>query len=320
MQAAAGAARRGRRRPGWSGVVLRLSLLLAFAHALPLLRGLPWFAELPAHFPAHTALAALLLGGLAIASRSRVAAIVNAVVLASALTPLWLAAVAAPTVAPSVTILSQNLSFRQQDFERFRELAVRRSPDLIALQEYTPEWHAALAELRSGYPHSITEPRAGAFGIALYSRLPLEDVEAFGLGDFENPTLSARVSSDRFVGRILNVHLMPPMEADWAADHARQVNELAVKVADLDEPVVIVGDFNDTPGSPTMRRFMERTGLRFAPPVWLPTWPDRLGVAGIAIDLAVMSPGVGAAERERVTSVGSDHRGVWLEVHTPSRQ
>ncbi|MEM9435437.1 MAG: endonuclease/exonuclease/phosphatase family protein [Pseudomonadota bacterium] len=85
----------------------------------------------------------------------------------------------------------------------------------------------------------------------------------------------------------------------------------------LDGPVLAVGDFNAAPWSRPVRQVLETTGFRALrrPPG---TWPAGAGRWGIPIDQAHVAGGL------RVTGVtafgaglGSNHRGLILEVHVP---
>ena len=66
------------------------------------------------------------------------------------------------------------------------------SPDVIVLQEFTPEWRAKFAaNLWSEYPHRVEHPEPGYAGICLASRLPM----AGKLGYAADKPLKIKVST-----------------------------------------------------------------------------------------------------------------------------
>src|SRR5512133_2116792 len=80
---------------------------------------------------------------------------------------------APPASAKTVALVSQNLLFNSRP-ERTLALLAATPADLLCLQEVTPTWAKRLdATLGATYPHRAPEPRIGAYGLAIYSRLPL---------------------------------------------------------------------------------------------------------------------------------------------------
>ena len=169
-------------------------------------------------------------------------------------------------------------------------------------------------QLPDEYISRITAPDSGAFGIAMFSKLPLKSHEFMYLGKSAVPAIAARFESEVFDGTVIAVHLNPPIGSTWAEDRNIQTNQLKDYLLQLDEPFVAVGDFNNTPWSPTFRSFMEENDWYVNKPILTATWPARADRFGIPIDLAVASAEVAIGDRETVVLPGSDHRGIRFKI------
>lgn len=79
----------------------------------------------------------------------------------------------APKEAPAFELLTYNLLFSSRSDRSLSQLR-EASADVLCLQEVNPAWAARLErDLAGRFPHRAVEPRPGAYGVAIYSRLPL---------------------------------------------------------------------------------------------------------------------------------------------------
>ncbi|NUR27560.1 MAG: endonuclease/exonuclease/phosphatase family protein [Catenulispora sp.] len=78
---------------------------------------------------------------------------------------------------PTLRVLTANLSLGEADANAVVALVRAHHPDVLLLQEYTPEAETAFdrAGIAALLPYRITHPSDLAAGSALFSRLPLED-------------------------------------------------------------------------------------------------------------------------------------------------
>jgi endonuclease/exonuclease/phosphatase (EEP) superfamily protein YafD len=202
------------------------------------------------------------------ASRMRVVAIAMLVVAAVRLGGEWWspgtaaaeAGAGAADDAVELRVLTWNLEVGSKAVEVTLDglLDPRRDPDLVALQELTPDVAAAIEadpEVVDRYPYRILEPADGVDGMGLLSRLPL--VVA---GSSRDPLLQRAgllLPDERTVG-ILHAHPYPPTVSTllgWipvGLDTRRRDEELSVIAATVDRAedralVLLVGDLNATP-------------------------------------------------------------------------
>lgn len=250
---------------------------------------------------------------------------------------LWLPAptrVAAIDLSPQLRVMSWNTQ-RTADEQQTFVAAVREiEPDVIALQEVRGALSDSVRALDSMYPYRSSSLTGGREGLMILSRWPIteEIADADWLGCW-----CLRVTID-WQGRavhIVNVHVASPsydVPADgnipWVrsfdSGHQTYVfDALLADLAEVDLPVVVLGDFNTADGQANYDRVIgsglvdaqrqagRGLGLTYPAPftavVWLP-FPL------IRIDYVFSGPSFAAVHFERVRIAGSDHLGVVADL------
>lgn len=100
--------------------------------------------------------------------------------------------------------------------------------------------------------------QGGEYGMALLSRFPIRRAEALRLPGGNEPRVALFVEIELPSGRralAVNVHF------DWVENDTfrlKQVEALAAVLDTVRLPVILLGDFNDVPGSRTMERWRSR--------------------------------------------------------------
>ena len=177
-----------------------------------------------------------------------------------------------PPIGPggATRLLTWNIYFGGHMFEERRDALVselaRRRPDVIALQEVTPDHVEALGEL-VGY--TSTEV-GGAYGVAVLARVPIVATHEVELpSEMGRTLLVAELASGLTVA---TVHLESMEEA------ARRIEQLELiqrRLAGHDR-VILCGDFNLAPDSP------EQAAID---PAWTDAWVAlRPGEPGYTVD------------------------------------
>jgi endonuclease/exonuclease/phosphatase family metal-dependent hydrolase len=112
--------------------------------------------------------------------------------------------------------------------------------------------------------------QGGEYGIAIFSRLPVRKSWTIPLPDGAEPRSAAAVS---FLTRHDQPATAISVHFDWIDDDSaryEQARALVAAIGEIREPVLVVGDFNDTPDSRTMALFREIGIICDAMPA---TWP-----------------------------------------------
>jgi endonuclease/exonuclease/phosphatase family metal-dependent hydrolase len=158
-----------------------------------------------------------------------------------------------------------------------RTLATLRSldADIIALQEVDDQARrsgsvdqaACLAEQLDMYSAygSFMDFQGGRYGLAILSRQPIVSHESWRLPEGNEPrvALATRLATDS--GKEITA---VAVHFDWVKDDGfryAQALETIRQTRSLDTPWIILGDFNDVPGSRTMNTF-EQTGRNAVKP------------------------------------------------------
>ena len=190
-------------------------------------------------------------------------------------------------------------------------LAVIREtrPDLIGLAEVNDRWLDNLQEIRDEYPHVLSLPRNDNFGIALFSRLPLEQGSVEFIGSSALPSILARVNTVVGPWQVLVTHPVPPVSRFAFDGRNDQFVGLTRTLADLPDPKLVLGDLNSTLWSPYLRDFRRAAGLRSASTGLraFHTWPAGMPLLALGLDHCLYSEPAQLAGYRVLSSIGSDH-------------
>lgn len=212
------------------------------------------------------------------------------------------------TVAP-IKLVHANVLHTNDDANRLMALVRDEQPDLIVLQEATPKWISMLYPIEPSYPYTLIEARGDQFGIALYSKFPLDStaiIESVPLG-FPDLIATAIVGGKRL--NIISTHPIPPVGVGRYAARNLQLDSVAKLAARTPDPVIVVGDLNITMWGHHYGRLEEISGLRNARRGFgiEPTWPLFFLPALIPIDHCLVSDGIHVVDFRTGPQIGSDH-------------
>lgn len=211
----------------------------------------------------------------------------------------------------SLSIASANVFLRNHDVRGLAQWLERERPDVVVVLEVTPAYAAGLQTL-TAYPHRHIIPAAGAFGIAILSRYPLEQVQVVRDAE-EIALIRAKI---RWRGQLVGLaalHPMPPQSSHYHSIRNRKLQSLADSNAAGDLPMIIAGDLNATPWSNAFAG-LEQQGWRRATSL-LPTWPAAWrGWMGIPIDHVLVNRRWAVASAVVGPNLGSDHLPVLVRL------
>lgn len=278
-----------------------------------------WYADLFAHLrPQYCVWLTLAVAG-SIALKHRLAfrlGVAGLLANAAALAPYALPWTEESGVEPAGrtwSFASVNLLYGNREVSSVTGYVRRVQPDVVVFQEVSARWANDLEELRDLYPYRTTQSKKDSFGVSVFSReRPVEvAIHTAGnrLGDLA--VFGVWKSEGRRFG-VVGVHPDKP-DKEWKTENRRlylgQVARWCGERARANEPVVVIGDFNATPWSASMRSFTRGTKLRNTSQgtIFGATWnvwePHRL-----LIDHAFLSSHWTLLNREVGPAVGSDHR------------
>lgn len=216
----------------------------------------------------------------------------------------------------ALRFLSANLWDRNEQFQSVLDFVHSEAPDIAVFLEVNDAWDRALSALRDAWPHSHTEAPHWNRGIAIYSKLPFEDIQVKLLTDAV-PTILVRVNLHGTALTIVAAHPLPPVSAAMSAARDMQCAELAALIAEMYGPTILIGDLNMTSWSPAFGDLIRRTRLRDSRHGLgiQPTWPSFLPkVFRIPLDHCLVSPAVRVVDRRIGPHIGSDHLPILIDM------
>ena len=237
---------------------------------------------------------------------------------------LTLASIFLPTTQPpagddQLKIMSMNVLADNREYQQVIDHVAEVSPDVLLIIEYSNQWHQALQALHSAYPYRLLEPRWHGYGIAMFSKRPLENTNTWQLtADLTDvPALTAEVKVGDRIVHLAGLHTMSPTSSLRLNLRNSQMEQIADYFLDSNEPKVLMGDFNCTPWSPFFKDLIERCDLRDSRQGqgYLASWNlETPALFWIPIDHGLVSSEIHVDRRTVGSSCGSDHRPMILEV------
>jgi endonuclease/exonuclease/phosphatase (EEP) superfamily protein YafD len=307
-------------------VALLITLFVLAAHWLPLTNTAVLVIAVFSPYLLLTALGAVVAF---VAGRRWALTIVSCAVIVVALTvqPSWYYLGDAGDQRPhvDVRVFTANVRMGDANPHSFVESA-RRTADLVAVQELTPQETRRFSEagLSEQFPYSVLKPAAGASGIGLWSRFPIEAVLQDHWPGCAVVSARVRVPGLRTDLTFASVHVIAPHPKLFDQWH-RGINSADVVMQWLAKSagagsVIVAGDFNSTPDMREYRELLSngyRDGVEQSGAGFAPTYPGNEPYPPlITIDHVVIRNAT-ASSVKSVTVPGSDHRGLIATVQVP---
>ena len=233
-----------------------------------------------------------------------------------ALLPLLTAAPVATASAPqaghaTLTVAEANVYVGNPDPSTFLAWLKTSSPDVAVVLEVSPRFGKTLEGLKKDYPHQRVHSAEDAFGIAVLSRFPLQNVRVLAF-DHGEEYLHVTLDWQGQPVELAAVHPVPPVfSPNYYRSRDRGVAAVSAAVQVTGAPALVVGDLNATAWSTA---FNHTAGLQRSTSL-APTWHSMFkGLFGIPIDHALVSDHWRVVDRERGPHIGSDHLPVLVKL------
>lgn len=245
------------------------------------------------------------------------AAAVNAVLLAI----LWLPAdkVAKTSDAIEVSVLDMNLFFRNRDFTRVINQVNECSPDVMILEELTPELLTGLQPVLKKYPYQLYHLREDPFGIGIFSKYKLTKKDDNPLHMQMNFVIRAEASVQGTPLTITAVHTLPPLQSVYWSYDQDLCNKLSQYNQTVGKNALLAGDLNATPWSALFHRIQQSADYKDSERGFglQCSWPTDCAVLMVPIDHILVSKNITVMNRRLLANVSSDHRPVFATLAIP---
>ncbi len=146
------------------------------------------------------------------------------------------------------------------------KIVAAKDPTFLLTMEINKRWVDQLNALTKKYPYRMIFPSDNAYGMALYSKLPLENQQILFLNFDRVPTFKATFTlpgGQSF--QLITIHPLAPTPSKYPdiTDSEKEVALLKAgrMVGKRSLPTVVAGDFNDVGWSHNTHQFMDLSGL-----------------------------------------------------------
>lgn len=206
-------------------------------------------------------------------------------------------------------VLLANVNVKNRNFAAAIALIQREQPDLVAIVETNRDWLQALKAIEPILPYALFSPQAESFGIALYSKFPLEAIAVAAPNEFKDFHVVAKVNIAGKQVTAIALHPPPPIGTALSQVRNQELANIADMVRSLQTTVIALGDLNTTLWSPFYQKFINQTHLHNSRQGFgiLPTWPSILPPLYIPIDHCLVSFNVQVRRTRTGQFIGSDH-------------
>lgn len=194
-------------------------------------------------------------------------------------------------------------------------------PDLVLTLETDQTWQNELSVIEKNYPYRVPVPLDNLYGMHLYSKLELKDIEVKFILSDEIPSIHTTVilRSGQPV-QLYCLHPKPPSPTEAKDSTLRDAELLIVgdQIKDLDESCIVMGDLNDVAWSRTTRLFQRISGL-LDPRVgrkYVNTFHADYKFLRWSLDHVFHSTDFALVDMKRLPHMGSDHFPVYVVLQT----
>jgi len=225
-----------------------------------------------------------------------------------------------------MTIIHYNLDGTQPLSKKVIPYLLSQSPDLLFLQEMTPEHERNIIRDLPEYRIALSIPMPNSHGSALLvpmdTPIQVMNTETVHLPrDSIRPMLSASLKSGDQRFKVLSMQATRPRNASTSAFQKRELEELAswcrLQQQENKGPLILIGDINTTPWSSRLRRLLRDGNMKNSSNGYgvQPTWPAWLPrFLGLPIDHCIVSQEVDIFQRRTGPPLGSDHLPLIIEI------
>ena len=161
---------------------------------------------------------------------------------------------------PKLNVAHINLSNITYDFDTIKNMLVNEEIDIVSFQELTPDWKFLGHELEDSFPYSISEVRIDPYGLAVFSSLPLIESDTFLCNGIPNMSVVVEKSDMKF--QVISSYLTPALDNKSLAEAAQQLGVIGEKVANSDNPVIALGEYNMVYWTNEIMNFRSETKLQ----------------------------------------------------------
>lgn len=219
-----------------------------------------------------------------------------------------------------VSILVSNVLTPNKKYEKLLQRIDEENPDIVLTLETDKQWEKELSVIEKEYIYNVKIPKDNLYGMHLYSKLKLEDIEVKYIISDEIPSIHGYVKLKN--GERVRIHCLhpkppSPTEDDTSTNRDAELLLVGRNLRVDQESVLVFGDLNDVAWSRTTRLFQRLSGLldprkgrgfynTFHTGYLLFRWP---------LDHVFHTNDFTLIKLKRLKSIGSDHFPMFIKLN-----
>lgn len=162
----------------------------------------------------------------------------------------------------TLNIMMSNVKMDNENYGKYLDLVDNASPDVILLNEVNQKWAQAINVLDETYPYYIKHPLENTYGMILYSKYKLHNVEVNFLMDDNIPSIYAQLElPSKNLVTLHCVHPEPPKIGSDTYERDTEILLIGKRIVKEKKPCIVMGDLNDVAWSYTSELFQKRCNL-----------------------------------------------------------
>lgn len=226
------------------------------------------------------------------------------------------------SVSPDATVrlLIANVYMYNRQANAFLDIAQQADPDMILVMETDQWWVDALQPLRRQYEYYHAYPDSNTYGMVLYSRYRMVDMQTRFLQHDSVPSFHGEVQLPNEQTFLFHgVHPVPPIHSQHPDNEGEKEVELikvGQMVAQEHQPIVVAGDFNDVAWSHTSQLFHTSGQLhdtRIGRGLYS-SFNAKSSIMRWPLDHVYVSSDFSVKSFQRLGKFGSDHFPIYVEL------
>lgn len=218
-----------------------------------------------------------------------------------------------------ISILVSNVLTPNTNYDKLLKLVDTMDPDILLTLESDTRWEKELSVIEKDYPYTVKIPQDNLYGMHLYSKLELRNIDIKFLISDEIPSIHGNVllrNGEKI--RIHCLHPKPPSPSEDSTSTNRDAELLLVgKEVKQQDSTLVFGDLNDVAWSRTTRLFQQISGL-VDPRIgrgFFNTYHAGIPIFRWPLDHVFHSKDFSLVKLKRLPSIGSDHFPIYIELN-----
>lgn len=217
-----------------------------------------------------------------------------------------------------IRLLTVNVLEPNRNAVELTQIINNERPDIIVAVETDEWWETQFSDIEDDLPHVLRRPQNNLYGMMVYSKWPVANVEICELVQEGIPSMHFDLQLPTRTVRMHCVHPAPPSPTENYKSKQRDTELVMVaKLAAKESgPVIVTGDLNDVAWSKSTRAFLQESKLldpRMGRGIYN-TFHAKIPLMRWPLDHVFHSEHFMLVELKRLPPFGSDHFALLTEL------